>query len=157
MLLYPLYYTSFCIWDALKEKNWYEAQQIVLLSASSKTSIGLAYALQADAEAPTIVGVTSQPSLEMVRNLGLHAQCLTYDTLAEINTEIPTVIVDMSGNNKVMAALHTRLGDLMRWTIKVGLTHWTKLNAEEGIIENKSDFFLCPLTHTKENQGMGGC
>jgi len=40
-LLFPLYLTSFCLWDNLQDNHWYEAKQVVVLSASSKTSIGL--------------------------------------------------------------------------------------------------------------------
>ena len=37
--------TSFCLWDLLKDKQWFDAKQIVVLSASSKTSMGLGHAL----------------------------------------------------------------------------------------------------------------
>ncbi len=40
MLLFPLLITSFCLWDALKEADWYGAKQLIILSASSKTSTG---------------------------------------------------------------------------------------------------------------------
>ncbi len=144
MLLSPLLLTSFCLWDALKEKKWHGAKQVIILSASSKTSIGLGYALQADADAPTCIGITSDRNLDKMNSLGIYDQCLSYDAITGIDTDIPTVIVDMSGNTRVLAALHTRLGDNMKFTHNVGLTHWTHAKPQEGIIKERSAFFFAP-------------
>ncbi|CAN0497830.1 unnamed protein product, partial [Laminaria digitata] len=121
MLLFPLHLTSFCLWDALQSKDWYGARQIVILSASSKTSTGLGYALKADENAPKVIGLTSSRNLETVRNLDIYDHCLSYKEATTIDETIPTVIVDMSGNQIVLAALHAHLGDQMKFTSKVGL------------------------------------
>jgi len=144
MLLAPLLLTSFCLWNALQEANWHGAKQIIILSASSKTSIGLGYALQADAEAPTVIGITSDRNLNKIKSLGIYDQCLSYETIADIDADTPTVIVDMSGNTKVLAALHMRLGDHMKFTHNVGLTHWTQAKPQQGIIKERSAFFFAP-------------
>jgi len=145
MLLFPLHLTSFCIWDALQDKDWYGAEQVIILSASSKTSIGLGYAFQADEKAPPTVGVTSASNLETVQSLGLYDQCLTYDQVATIK-QIPTVIVDMSGNSNILLTLHQYLGNDMKFTSNVGLTHWDNASAKpkEGIITDRSEFFFAP-------------
>ncbi|MEM1122171.1 MAG: DUF2855 family protein [Bacteroidota bacterium] len=78
MVLFPLHLTSFCIWDALQDKDFYGAKQLIILSASSKTSTGLGYALQADENAPKVIGVTSPRNLETVKNLNLYDQSITY-------------------------------------------------------------------------------
>ncbi|MEM9396947.1 MAG: DUF2855 family protein, partial [Pseudomonadota bacterium] len=44
-LLGPLYMTGYLLYDMLKENQYFGAEQVVVVSASSKTSIGLAYAL----------------------------------------------------------------------------------------------------------------
>jgi hypothetical protein len=144
MLLSPLLLTSFCLWNALKEANWHGAKQIIILSASSKTSIGLGYALQADADAPTSIGITSDRNLDKIDSLGIYDQCLNYDAITGIDADIPAVIVDMSGNTSVLAALHTRMGDKMKFTHNVGLTHWTSAKPQEGIIKERSAFFFAP-------------
>jgi len=146
MLLFPLHLTSFCIWDALQDKDWYGAKQVIILSASSKTSTGLGYALKADKTAPKVIGVTSQRNLTMVKSLDLYDEQTTYDTLATIDMNVPTVIVDMSGNGAVLLALHTQLGDNMKWCINVGLTHWDKAapKPKDGIITERSEFFFAP-------------
>jgi hypothetical protein len=144
MLLWPLLLTSFCLWNALKDANWHGAEQIIILSASSKTSIGLGYALQADTDAPKVIGVTSDRNLEKVIRLGIYDQCLGYDTINGFDAELPTVIVDMSGNTRVLATLHSRLGNNMKFTHNVGLTHWTHAKPQEGIIKERSAFFFAP-------------
>ncbi len=155
MLLWPLYITSFCLWDALQDNGWYGAKQVVIVSASSKTSIGLAYALHDDATAPPVIGVTSQRNLEFVRKSGLYQQSVTYDDLSAIDASVPTVIVDMSGNGEVMGRLHTQLGDNMRFCVKVGLTHWDDTQATAGIIKERSKFFFAPSHIQKRLQDWG--
>ena len=130
MLLWPLHITSFCLWDLLQDQSWYGARQVVILSASSKTSIGLAYALEADHTAPPVIALTSPRNLELVSKLGLYNQSLGYDALTDIDASVPTVIVDMSGNGEVLGRLHKHLGDNMKHCINVGLTIGMKPSPE---------------------------
>ena len=154
-LFYPLYITSFCLWDSLKENNWFGAKQIIILSASSKTSIGLAYGLHTDETAPKVVGVTSKRNLETVKKLGFYDEVHTYDQLDDVNCDIPSVIVDMSGNNTVLVTLHKLLEDQMKFTLKVGLTHWKDSNPNEGIIKERSKFFFAPSHIQKRIEDWG--
>ena len=144
MLLSPLFVTSYCLWDSLQDSQWYGAEQVIVLSASSKTSIGLAYALHDDPAAPHSIGVTSARNLTQVEALKLYDSCMTYDALSDIDRGKATVIVDMSGNREVLAKLHQHLGDNMKHTINVGLTHWDNGDAGEGIIADRSEFFFAP-------------
>jgi len=98
MLLFPIYATSFCLHDFLADKHWFGAQQIIILSASSKTAIGLALALADDAGAPAASALTSPAHLTMVRGLGLYSSVHAYTDIASIDASVPAVIVDMSGN-----------------------------------------------------------
>ena len=144
MLLWPLFVTSFCLWDSLQVNDWYGAEQVIVLSASSKTSIGMAYALQDDENSPSVIGMTSARNLELVSSLGLYDTALTYDAIADIDASIPTVIVDMSGNSTVLGQLHSRLGDNMKHCINVGITHWEATGENEDIIAERSEFFFAP-------------
>ncbi len=154
-LLYPLYLTSYCIWDFLKEQNWYGATQILVLSASSKTSIGVGYAMQADDSTPNVIGVTSSRNLETVQNLKLYDESRSYDDIKAISTEKPTLIIDMSGDQKLLGALHTQLGDNMKFTLNVGLTHWTNALPQAGIIKERSEFFFAPSQVQKRIKEWG--
>jgi len=155
MLLWPLHITSFCIWDALQEEHWYGAQQIIILSASSKTSIGLAYALDDDSTAPESIAITSARNLDLVRKLGLYDQSITYETLSKIDATVPSVIVDMSGNGSVLGQLHTQLGDNMMRCINIGLTHWGAMEKGAGIISERSHFFFAPAQIQKRVKDWG--
>lgn len=155
MLLFPLLTTAFCLWDGLKEAGWYGAKQILILSASSKTSCGLGYALQADAASPTVIGMTAAHNHAKVKSLGIYEECLTYDTITQVANDLPTVIVDMSGNTKLLAALHTHLGDNMKFTINVGLTHWTNAKPQQGILRERSSFFFAPSHIQKRLKDWG--
>jgi hypothetical protein len=139
----------------LQEKSWYGAKQILILSASSKTSIGLGYALQADENAPNVIGVTSKRNLEMVEGLNLYDHSLSYDAIQEIDSNIPTLIVDMSGNGSLLAALHTHLGEHMVRTINVGLTHWMNAKGQKGIITERSKQFFVPSQAEKRIKEWG--
>ena len=143
MLLWPLHITSFCLWDKLSANQWYGAQQIILISASSKTSWGLAYALQDDADAPQVVGITSQRNLDFVAQLNTYDQCVTYEQLSAIQADKTAVVVDFSGNAALTQALSQKLGDNLKYTINVGLTHWDEQHNPMAKSEN-SEFFFAP-------------
>jgi hypothetical protein len=143
-LLFPLYATSFCLYDFLLDNAWFGAQQVVIVSASSKTAIGLAAALAKDPAAPGVVGLTSSRNKEMVASLGLYDEVATYDALDRIDAAKPTVIVDMSGNGAVLSDLHARLGDNMRYCSNVGVTHYEDNTMGPGFIRERSAMFFAP-------------
>ncbi|MEM9935247.1 MAG: DUF2855 family protein [Bacteroidota bacterium] len=155
MLLFPLHLTAYCIWDSVQMNDWYGAEQIIILSASSKTSTGTAYAFKADENSPKLIGMTSARNLEAVKGFNIYDEVLTYDDLQKIDPGTPTVIVDMSGNAKVMAGLHTLLGDNMKFTINVGLTHWDNTKPQPGIIQGRSQFFFAPSHVQKRVSEIG--
>jgi hypothetical protein len=142
-LLFPLYVTSYCLWDSLQDNHWHGAQQAVVLSASSKTSIGLAYALSADDNAPEVVGITSVRNAETVQNIDLYDRVISYDDITTL-PDVPTVIVDMSGNSAVLGQLHQHLGEHMCKTLNVGITHWTQPRSSDGINTERSEMFFAP-------------
>ena len=155
MLLMPLYATSFCLYDFLVANEFFGATQIIVPSASSKTAIGLAYALKDTPDAPRCVGITSAPSLERVTNLGLYDKVLAYEDLAAIDCDQATVIVDMSGNGSVLSELHRLLGDNMRYTSNVGLTHYDAGEMGPDFIRERSSMFFAP-GHIKERTKQWG-
>ena len=144
MLLWPLLITSFCLWDALKQKAWYGATQLIIVSASSKTAIGLAYAVHADPSAPATVGLTSQRNFDFVSGLGPYDTGVSYDDLSSIDSTVPAVIVDMAGNAEVLGRLYEHLGDNMKHCINVGLTHWDETAVTDVNLRERSEFFFAP-------------
>lgn len=144
MLLFVLHLTSFCLHDMLQKNDWFGASQVIIISASSKTSTGLAYGLAADESAPSIVGLTSSRNIELVDSLEIYDSVHDYTEIEEIDASQPTVIVDMSGDSGVLSRLHRHLGENMRFCSNVGLTHWDEPQQAEGIIQERSEMFFAP-------------
>jgi hypothetical protein len=154
-VLWPLYATSYCLYDFLVDNDWYGAQQVVIPSASSKTAIGLAYALAADDNQRTAIGVTSAKNKAMVEALGLYDQVVTYDDIETGIANKPTVIVDMSGHGGVLGRLHKHLGDNMKFTSSVGLTHFGDMGPGPDFIKERSAMFFAPSHIQKRGKDWG--
>ena len=144
MLLFPLHITSFCIHDMLSSQNWLGAEQILIISASSKTSLGLAFALQEDESAPKVIGMTSKRNLSFVEQTGYYQQSISYDELEKIDASKKTVIIDMSGNGELISQLHARLQGNMLFSSHVGLTHWDETDKGPDFIADRSKMFFAP-------------
>ena len=145
MLLGPLHMTAYCLWDYLKRKDWFGAEQILVISASSKTALGLAVGLAEDAAAPGAVALTSPRNADFVSSLKLYDTTVPYDAISSDLPRKPSVVVDMAGNAELRAALAARLGDDLRYSIGVGITHRDKMGggglaADDG----RSEFFFVP-------------
>ena len=65
--------------DALEEQSYDGASQILIVSASSKTAIGLAQGLAETEDSPKIVGLTSSNNIQFVESLGCYDQAISYD------------------------------------------------------------------------------
>jgi hypothetical protein len=155
MLLFPLYATSFALHDFLGDNDWFGARQVVVLSASSKTAIGLALALRQDSAAPPAVALTSPRNLPFVEGLGLYAAAHSYDALAAVDAAAPSVVVDFSGDGKILSDLHRHLGENMRFCSNVGITHFQQAGPGPGFIAERSAMFFAPAQIEKRNAEWG--
>jgi len=144
MLFWPLYMTSYMLWDFLQDKSWYEAQQVIIISASSKTSIGFAYAMQDDKAAPPSFALTSKSKLDFVTGLDLFSQSTNYEALSDIDADTPSLVIDFSGNEELLSGLFIHLGKNMIQCVKVGMTHWANAEPEIGRSADQSHFFFAP-------------
>lgn len=144
MLLFPLHITSFCLHDMLASQQFFDAEQIIIISASSKTSLGLAFALHEDDAAPETVGITSAGNQAFIDGTGYYSNTFNYGQLSAIDASKKTVLVDMSGNGEVIAALHQHLAENMLLSSHVGLTHWSENQMQTGFIEARSQMFFAP-------------
>jgi hypothetical protein len=144
-LMRPLFTTSFLIDDFLAENGFFGAGTVVITSASSKTSIGLAYCLKQRASTrPEVVGLTSQGNAAFVAGLGLYDGVLTYDAIGGLQAPRGAVAVDMAGSAATLRALHSVLGDDLRYSCRVGLTHWRDTKPETAVPGVRPVFFFAP-------------
>lgn len=146
ILLGPLHMTSYCLWDCLKQNDWYGADQVIIVSASSKTSLGLAHGLATDEAAPKTVGLTSARNVEFVTSTGLYDEVIAYGDLAAALTPRSSAVIDMAGNASVKAGLQEKLGENLSYYINVGITHWEDIGSNGGFSdtpnpERQENFF----------------
>lgn len=161
-LLHPLFATSWLLDDFLTSNNFFGANTVVLSSASSKTSIGLAYLLSRKPKGTNarkkIIALTSRRNVDWVHGLHMYDSVVSYgELLATLNDEeckvaslgsphdTSVTYVDMAGNVKVLTALHQYFGVNMQHSCLVGATHVDKGGRPpKNLPGAKPKFFFAP-------------
>jgi hypothetical protein len=143
-LFRPLFTTSFLLEDFLADNEFFGAGTVLLTSASSKTSFGLAHLLHENhADACRVVGLTGAANRAFVEGLGCYDQVVSYDELTSLTDE-PAVVVDMAGNGQVLKALHFHFQDNMKYSCTVGATHWDQRRLGEDLPGAVPTLFFAP-------------
>jgi hypothetical protein len=155
-LLFPLFATSFVIYDYLVDNEFFGAKQVIVGSVSSKTGFGLAMMLADDpAVTQTIVGVTSGGNKAFVDSLGCCDQVVLYGNESQVNNTIPSAYVDMSGDVKLTTALHTHIGENILESCMVGGSHWESGGKTGKLPGAKPTFFFAPGQIAKRDKEWG--
>lgn len=155
MLLYPVIVTSYVLYDYHIDNDFFGAEQIVIASASSKTAIGLAQMLTEDSDiSQKVIGLTSSTNKAFVEGLGFYDHVLTYDEVEAI-AQAPSAYVDMSGNGSVTAAVHNHLGDNLKNSCIVGMTHWNQDRAPADLPGAQPTMFFAPDQIVKRTKEWG--
>jgi hypothetical protein len=156
MILRPLFVTSFLIEDFLRDNDYFDADRVILSSASSKTAIGTAYqVVQSDTRPRELVGLTSEGNREFVASLGLYDTVVAYDDIESLVPTTASVLVDMAGNDDVLQRLHAHLDDNLKYSCRVGKSHW-----DAGVISSefagpKPEWFFAPAQFKKRAGELG--
>lgn len=129
MIYKPLFTTSFVLADFLEDNDYFGAGTIILSSASSKTSFGLAYLLN-QITGIKVIGLTSAGNSGFVEGMGIYDEVVTYQGIKELSADEKVVFVDMAGNRAVLAELHHHYTDNMAYSCGVGITHWESRDGE---------------------------
>lgn len=122
MIFGPLFKTGFLIEYFMRSEGWFEAEQLVLTSASSKTALGLAAVAKQRSPDMLRVGLTSAGNVKFVEESGLYDTVLAYSALDMLDC-VPSVTVDFAGNAELLASLHRHFRDQLRYSCLVGVTH----------------------------------
>jgi hypothetical protein len=145
MLLRPLFFTGFLIDDFLEENAFFGARALVISSASSKTSIGLAFqAYRHGRERCEVIGLTSTRNVEFVKRLGIHHRVVDYGEIETLNASVPTVFVDMAGDGDVTMRVHRHFGASLRHSCQVGGTHWERIDVAAALPGPQPELFWAP-------------
>jgi hypothetical protein len=143
MLLRPLFFTSFLIDDFLEDAGFFGASTVVLSSATSKTSNGLAFLLSRR-NGIDVVGLTSTRGADFARSLGVYTSVVTYEEIESL-ADTPAVYVDMAGNSQVRSTVHGHYGDALVHSAVVGATHHDRMGAlPDSLPGPRPTFFFAP-------------
>ncbi|WP_299350604.1 DUF2855 family protein [uncultured Shimia sp.] len=154
-LLQPLLATSFLLSDWLQDNNFFDAKQVIVGSASSKTGLGLCKFLSELTEKPVqIIGLTSAGNKAFVDAQSGCDAVVAYDDVDALEKR-PSVYVDMAGNADVKARLHNHLGDLLHHSSAVGTSHWDQFQPKQDLAGPKPQFFFAPSQIEKRRAEWG--
>jgi hypothetical protein len=148
-----LFMTSFLADDFLAEQGYRGARSVLISSASSKTSIALAFQVK-QAGRVRAIGLTSAKNADFVRKLGFYDEVVLYDEIRSLVKQ-PAVFVDMAGDGAVTAAVHHHFGDALAYDCTIGATHWSADRKNEGLPGPKPEFFFAPAQIVKRSKEWG--
>lgn len=155
-LYFPLFITAFVIADLLEDSDYFDAQQILIGSASSKTGFGLAHFLKNEGTFKgRIVGLTSPSNKAFVEGLGECDQVVAYGEETAIDANQKSVYVDMSGDGSLLQKLHEMLADKMMLSQRVGATHWDSERQDKQLPGPEPVWFFAPDQIAKRDQDWG--
>ena len=122
MLFGPLFKTGFLIEAMFRREDWFGAQNLVMTSASSKTSMSLASVAKDLSPHIKRIGLTSKGNVAFVANSGLYDEVIAYDDVGNLPAAA-SVAVDFAGNSGLLRGIHDALGEHLKYSCLVGATH----------------------------------
>jgi hypothetical protein len=141
-LFRPLYTTAFLIAEHIAGAGQVPAA-VIMSSASSKTALGLAFALR-DREIERI-GLTSPRNRAFVERTDAYDRVLGYHGISHAKAS-SAAYVDFAGDGAVRRDVHERFAESLTASIVVGDTHWEVPAGGEALPGPRPEFFFAP-TH----------
>jgi hypothetical protein len=155
-LLFPLFATSYVLYDYLVAHEFFGASDVLVGSASSKTGFGLAYLIHRDKQAgKKVIGLTSPHNRAFVESLNVCDRIATYDAVKTLDASRKIALVDMSGSGALIADVHNHFGENVMESCIVGATHWEAYRNRAPLPGAKPAFFFAPTHIAKREQEWG--
>lgn len=145
-LFFPLFMTSYFLYDYLVDNDYFGAEQVIVGSASSKTGFGLAYLLHGNPEGGErrrVVGLTSPSNVDFVKSLGTYDEVFAYGDVPSMDAKA-SAFVDMAGNLDVTSSVHNQFAEQLKASIAVGVTHWETDRTPVEMPGPSPEFFFAP-------------
>lgn len=155
MIFGPLFKTGFLIEDFYRRNDWFGAGALVMSSASSKTAMALAHCAKLASPHVRRIGLTSPGNVDFVTASGLYDEVVAY---GDVGTLAPgaAVFVDFAGNAKLLHAVHTTLGDHLKYSSTVGATHVGAQGAGEAPLPGPQPvLFFAPTEALETIKALG--
>ena len=155
-ILFPLFSTSYLLYDYLIDNDFFGARQVLVGSASSKTGFGLCNLLKRHSGARAqVIGLTSPRNQGFVRALDGCDEVCAYDEISSLDGSVLSAFVDMSGDGAIVAAIHDRFGANLKLSCAVGATHWGSERFRRESVAAPHNFFFAPGQFLKREQEWG--
>ncbi len=159
ILVRGLFTTSWLVDDFMVDNQYFGASQYLITSASSKTSIALAFAIKARAEMTTI-GITSAENMAFVESLACYDHVISYGQVALLDNTMKSILVDMAGSKTTLSAIHQHFSAQLCYSCRVGVTHHEDLASNGAEMEDilpgvKPIFFFAPTQLKKRAEQWG--
>ena len=153
-LFRPLLTTAFLLDDFRADNAFFGARAVILSSASSKTALGLASLCHARGQCE-VVGLTARVNKPFVARTGYYDRVFAYDEGPSLEREPAAVFVDFAGNVTVAGAVHRQLGERLKYSCSVGVTHWEKMAMAEELPGPPRILFFAPDQASKRVDDWG--
>lgn len=154
ILLRPLFITSFMLADFLQDNAFFGAKRLVISSASSKTAYGTAFCLDGFPQVER-VALTSKRNIAFTEGLGCYQRVVDYADLERIGTDVPTLYVDFSGDEKLRERIHHHFGASLVYDCFAGSAQNTQFLRETPLPGPKPAFYFAPVQIRKRNTDWG--
>lgn len=154
-LLRGIFVTGFLADDVFGDNdNYFGASYAVVLSASSKT--GIAYATCAAKRGlKGVIGLTSPGNADFCSSIGCYDQILSYDDIDKLPTDGDAVVVDMAGNAAVLEKVHVQLGDRLKYSMMIGMSHHDSERSTAPSVGPAPELFFAPTQMEKRAADWG--
>ena len=144
MLYRPLFATGWWLSDLITRHEANLASAMIT-SASSKTSLAMAWALNASEKNIETIGLTSRGNIPFTEGTGLYANTVDYNDISSMQAPNPTSVTDMRGSHAIRLAVHERFSDYLAASVTVGATEWDADNSNpEPLPGIEPTFFFAP-------------
>lgn len=142
-IIHPVFATSFMLYQFFKEQDFIDAEQVVITSASAKTSLGLAFMLHQNkiADGKKIVGLTSSQNMDFVKSTNYYDEVLAYENYENLSAD-KLLVIDIRGNRNFLFNLTDYFKDQIVHIARVGATDWKASGKHSDI--PKAEFFFAP-------------
>ncbi len=157
VVLRPVFLTGLLLADYLEVSDFQQAEAVIISSAASKTSYGLAAAL-ADKKRCEIIGLASANSQPSAEAMQVYDRVVRYDAITELSQNLTAVYVDIAGSVAVRDELADQLGAGLKLVLAVGMTHWQEGNYSfpQSNPAIKSEVFFAPGWAARRQKEVGG-
>ena len=144
MLFRPLFATGWWLSDRIT-RDAAGIKSAMITSASSKTSLAMAWTLNASDYDVETIGLTSANNIDFTSGTGLYARTIAYDDIPSLEAPAPTSVTDMRGSQSIRLAVHERFKESLAASITVGATEWEADNSNVGDLPGIApEFFFAP-------------